>query len=104
MWEGLGGCGSLRRLTCPPSFSLDPLAPLCETWMRVEQSREGARLGFGQRWRRPQDLHRPASSSTGVSPGLPPLRGLGPQYCLSAADLARAFWDPQVWHAFLEFY
>lgn len=36
--EGLGGRGSLRRLTCPLRFCLDPLAPLCETWMRVEQS------------------------------------------------------------------
>lgn len=53
------------RLTCPLRFCLGPLAPLCETWMRVEQSQgEGAKLGYGWRWSRPQDLHRPPSSST----------------------------------------
>lgn len=57
--EGLGGRGSLRRLTCPLRFCLDPLAPLCETWMRVEQSQGRGQIGL---WLEVEQASRPAQT------------------------------------------
>ena len=57
--EGLGGRGSLRRLTCPPRFCVNPLAPLCETWMRVGQSQGRGQTGF---WQEVEQASRPVQT------------------------------------------
>ena len=89
--KGLEAMGALGGWPVLPGSASTPSHPSVKLGWGWSRAREGARLGFGRRWSRPQDLYRPASSSTGVSPGLPPPRGLGPQDRLSATDLAGRF-------------